>query len=382
MRRLDMYKKPNLLRTLVTHSGEDIDEDYKKYSDGKKDLKINVEKYREEPNFYEIVKEMIFDIDEESRPLLYIICYTFNSSYNSVEVAALLTTSVEGSKDEIDKDILHELAMSIIYNVPVFPNDNSTEQKLVEYYNELYEYGFELLDENGELKTYKLTNSIMPNLEEEVDLTSNEIPRIYSFSEVNIYKNKIMEKLKQLDNAQYVINNLKEGIKKLSDLLNSSFRNENKLQTILTNYPILFGTEYIRVLDKHSFGSEYEADYVLERYSGLFDVIEIEASTLNIYTKQGNPSSELVHAEQQIMDWLEWIEHNNPYAREKIQELYSPKGYVVIGRSKTLTPENKEKLRRRNLIFRDKIEIITYDDLLDNANSLLNILTGNKTENY
>ncbi|WP_157824192.1 Shedu anti-phage system protein SduA domain-containing protein [Planococcus sp. MB-3u-03] len=101
--------------------------------------------------------------------------------------------------------------------------------------------------------------------------------------------------------------------------LNNISRNENRLQEILTTYPILFGTEYIEVLDKHRFGSEYEADYVLKRYNGLYDVVEIEASTLNVYTKQGNPASALVHAEQQIMDWLEWIEHNNSYAREKFK---------------------------------------------------------------
>lgn len=233
-----------------------------------------------------------------------------------------------------------------------------------------------MLDENNEPRRYKLTNSIVPNFEDTDGLKGERIPRIYSTSEISYYKSKLMSKLKQLDNAQYVINSLKEGINQLSTLLESPKRNENALQKTLTNYPILFGVEYTRVIDKQRFGSEYEADYVLERYNGLYDIVEIEASTLKLYTKQGNPKSELVHAEQQIMDWLEWIEHNNPYAREKLQELYSPKGYVVIGRSKTLTPENKEKLRRRNLVFRDKIEIITYDDLLDNAKSLLDFLTG------
>ena len=382
MSRIDLYKNPILLRNLVTSEDEDIDEDYTTYSDIKSNIQINTEKYKEVPEFYEIVREMIFDIDKKGRPFLYIICYTWNSSYNSLEVTALMTTSVEESKDEIDKAIRYNLAMSIIYNIPVFPNNNGIEHELIEYYNQLFEYGFELSDANDKLKTFKLTNSLIPNFEKEkFDFQYNSLPRIYSSSEVNIYKNKILEKLKQLDNAQYVINNLKEAISKLSLLLNASVRNENSLQKVLTNYPILFGTEYIEVLDKHSFGSEYEADYVLKRYNGLYDVVEIEASTLNIYTKQGNPSSQLVHAEQQIMDWLEWIEHNSSYAREKIKKLYSPKGYVVIGRSNTLTANNKEKLRRRNLVFRDKIEIITYDDLLDNAKLLLDFLSGNKIVN-
>ncbi|SDQ34928.1 DUF4263 domain-containing protein [Carnobacterium viridans] len=379
MNRLDLYKKPILLRTFITNDDEHSDEEYKTYSRAVEDVEINNDKFKKDSEFYEIIKEMIFEVDEEDRPFLYIICYTFNSSYNSLEVAALMKTSVEGSKNEIDRTILHELAMSVIYNIPIFPNHENLEEELGLYYNELYKHGFELIDKNEKVKKYKLADILIPNFENQKDdLSEEKIPRIYSYSEVNFYKNKLMEKLKNFDNAQYIINNLKDGIEKLSDQLNSPERNENKIQKILTNYPILFGTEYTEVLDKQSFGSEYEADYVLKRYNGLYDIVEIEASTLNIYTKQGNPSSQLVHAEQQIMDWLEWIEHNSSYAREKIKKLYSPKGYVVIGRSNTLTRSNKEKLRRRNLVFRDKIEIITYDDLLENAKLLLDFLSGNK----
>jgi Domain of unknown function (DUF4263) len=380
--RLDLYKKPILLRTFITNDDEQNNEEYKTYSRTIETVEINNNKFNEDYDFYRIVKEMIFEVDEEGRPFLYIICYTFNSSYNNLEVAALMQTSVEGLKNEIDRTILHELAMSVIYNIPVFPNHKSLEAELGNYYHELYENGFELIDNNEKVKKYKLTDNLIPNIRNQKDdLSEEKIPRIYSYSEINFYKNKLMEKLKEFDNAQYIINKLKDGIKKLSVQLNSPERNENKIQEILTNYPILFGTQYTEVLDKHNFGSEYEADYVLKRYNGLYDIVEIEASTLNIYTKQGNPSSQLVHAEQQIMDWLQWIEHNNSYAREKIKKLYSPKGYVVIGRSNTLTASNIEKLRRRNLVFRDKIEIITYDDLLENAKLLLDFLSGNKIEN-
>lgn len=383
MNRLDLYKKPILLRTFITNDDDHSDEEYKTYSRAIEDVKINKDKFKKDSEFYEIVKEMIFEVDEEDRPFFNIICYTFNSSYNSLEVAALLKTSVEGSENEIDRTILHELAMSVIYNIPVFPNHESLEAELGLFYNKLYEDGFELIDKNEKVKKYKLADNLIPKLgNQKDDLSEDKIPRIYSYSEINFYKRKLMEKLKEFDNAQYIINKLKDGIKKLSVQLNSPKRNENRIQEILTNYPILFGTEYTEVLDKHNFGSDYEADYVLKRSNGLYDIVEIEASTLNIYTKQGNPSSQLVHAEQQIMDWLQWIEHNNSYAREKINKLYSPKGYVVIGRSDTLTASNREKLRRRNLVFRDKIEVITYDDLLENAKSLLDFLSGNKIENY
>ena len=382
MSRLDLYKKPILLRTFITNDDEQSNEAYDTYSRKIETAEINKNKFNEDKDFYHIIKEMIFEVDEEGRPLIYYVFYTFNSSYNNLETAVLMHTLVEGSKNDIDRGILHELAMSVIYNIPVFPNHEKLEEELGFYYNELYENGFEMIDKDEKVKKYKLAERLIPIFKSEnEDLLKETTTRIYSSAEINYYKNKLMEKLKEYDNAQYIINKLKDGINELSVQLNSPEREENKIQAILTNYPILFGTEYIEVLDKHNFGSEYEADYILKRYNGLYDIVEIEASTLDIYTKQGNPSRHLVHAEQQIMDWLQWIEHNNPYAREKIKKLYSPKGYVVIGRSNTLTETTREKLRRRNLVFRDKIEIITYDDLLENAKLLLDFLSGNKIEN-
>lgn len=76
MSRIDLYKNPILLRTLVTSEDEDIDEDYTTYSDIKSNIQINTEKYKEVPEFYEIVREMIFDIDKKRQAVsLYNLLY-------------------------------------------------------------------------------------------------------------------------------------------------------------------------------------------------------------------------------------------------------------------------------------------------------------------
>ncbi len=83
----------------------------------------------------------------------------------------------------------------------------------------------------------------------------------------------------------------------------------------------------------------------------------------------------LVHAEQQVIDWLKWLETHNLYAREGIPGIMSPAGYVVIGRRNQLSDYDLEKLRRRNQLFRGQIGIPTYDDLLVGAKNLLNRLS-------
>jgi hypothetical protein len=56
----------------------------------------------------------------------------------------------------------------------------------------------------------------------------------------------------------------------------------------------------------------------------------------------------------------------------------SPKGYVIIGRRSSLSEANFQKLQRRNLAFGDALHILTYDDLLAQANNMLERLGGGK----
>ena len=88
-----------------------------------------------------------------------------------------------------------------------------------------------------------------------------------------------------------------------------------------------------RVIPKYRLGGDYEMDFALEQPSGLVDLVEIEPSTFPLYTRSGNPRSELVHAEQQVLDWLEWLEANSRLARDDLPGMMRPVGQVIIGRA-------------------------------------------------
>lgn len=126
--------------------------------------------------------------------------------------------------------------------------------------------------------------------------------------EIRIVNEKISSDFRQYANAAKFIDSLHLVIKEFSELLKSKTRNENQLQEYITRNPILFGTEYKSIKPKHCLGSEYEMDYALQRFDGIFDLVELESSSLGLYTKDGNPRAELTHAEQQILDWQEWLE--------------------------------------------------------------------------
>lgn len=73
--RLDLYKKPILLRTFITNDDEQSNEAYDTYSRKIETAEINKNKFNEDKDFYHIIKEMIFEVDEEGRPLIYYVFY-------------------------------------------------------------------------------------------------------------------------------------------------------------------------------------------------------------------------------------------------------------------------------------------------------------------
>jgi hypothetical protein len=54
--------------------------------------------------------------------------------------------------------------------------------------------------------------------------------------------------------------------------------------------PILFGSDYVRIIATHQLGPEYEMDYVIERLAGIYDLVAIESSSLPLFKKSGDRS--------------------------------------------------------------------------------------------
>jgi hypothetical protein len=95
--------------------------------------------------------------------------------------------------------------------------------------------------------------------------------------------------------------------------------------------------------------------------------LEIEDSHKQLFTKKLRPSAQLIHTEQQVLDWYDWIEKFPGYAESRLVNLARPYGFIIIGRAKK---SEKTSLANRNRTFRGKFEILTYDDLLQKAENL------------
>ncbi|QIN82753.1 DUF4263 domain-containing protein [Rubrobacter tropicus] len=327
-------------------------------------------------SFIEPAKELIFD-KENDRPVFHPVLPMFNTETAELELSAALTISLgEDDSEELREWVKLVLALAVIHDVPVYPDTEELASELASYHEEMLVVGFRTQDESGKdvfVRFNKLAGTSVGTLDHLEAIRATELQ---SPAEIQLIKRALLTELQKREEAGRLLASLRLAIAELEGLLDETVRNENALQRCLTQNPILFGTDYRRVIPKHRLGDEYEMDYALERVSGLFDLVEIEASTHLLFTQSGDPRKELVHAEQQVLDWIDWVERNGGYAQDRLPGLIRPFGYVIIGRTPNLDEGDRDRLRRRNSIFRGAFQILTYDDLLDRAGTLLKMLEG------
>jgi hypothetical protein len=381
--RLEQWKENKYLDVIYTFKSDKVTEKEERLSKLLYDTRLEYYKgLGEKPptetisDWIERCKELIFDVIDE-KPLFHAIVYTYNIGRCEIQIGHIGDILISGiTEEEISDEIRYVLASAFIAEVPVIPNTKDLIQVLARYHRDLMVEGFTAPDDSGNRVRLRLTKSPGSKIETTEFLREISLTEPHSPAELTLLRESIIKELDRLSTVERIIGSLTVAIEQLSNLLSIETRNENKLQRCLTENPILFGLDYTRIIPKHRLGAEYEMDYALERVSGLYDLIEIEASNLHIFNNKGDPSKFLIHAEQQVLNWLEWLEKNYPYAQEHLPGLMRPKGYVIIGRNSSLSTNEYRKLMLRNKIFSESLEILTYDDLLNRAQNIEMVLSG------
>jgi hypothetical protein len=160
---------------------------------------------------------------------------------------------------------------------------------------------------------------------------------------------------------------------------------EEPVHQFLKQHPELICPTTGRWWSKLRFGDRV-SDFVFCEPNNDYLLVEIEAPIRELFRKDGQQREELTHAINQISDWVQFISRNRERV-EKEMELVgvstNPRVLVVIGRSASLTPQDREKLVTIQAQY-GKLRILTYDDLLVAARANLERLLGPltlKTEN-
>lgn len=317
--------------------------------------------------------EIILNIDKDGSYCLDIVMRSLDA--DTLEIVVQPTLQMLGFDNQ--NDLKQPFAFAMLENVPIFGNTPDLHDKVMAVQQEIIQKGFEFTDQDGKSHHLKFSKYHEIDFRNPKALMDKLIRHDYVMPvEIRLLVDALSGQFREYTQAAKYIKQIETALEQLSDLLQSNHRNEHELQRCLTRHPILFGTEYCRIISKHRLGSEYEMDYALEKYDGTFDLVEIEASTLKLYNSNGDPAAKLIHAEQQVLDWQSWIEEKNLYAKERLAGVAMPRGFVIIGRSSKMAGHEKKKLVRRNLAHRGHIEILTYDNLLDKCKTLLQRIRG------
>ena len=173
--------------------------------------------------------------------------------------------------------------------------------------------------------------------------------------------------------AEYRINELpqyQEHIAEFKKLL-AQKNKEDRLQSFLKRHAWMLGLEFINP-ESQKLAGKSRFDFYLERYDGFHDLIELKRADVELFNKKGKMSSTVAGALQQAIEYIDKIDRYSD-SKSLTQEfnlgkVSRPKATVVIGRSNKII---EEKLRRLNHYFVD-IEIITYDYILNKAQSTIN----------
>ena len=314
-------------------------------------------------------KELIYCVDDGEPGFLHI---TFGLDFGTAEI----TVGQSFMSIKLDEEeILRTIGMALAYHVPVVPDTMELEPELRAYERQVLSGGFPVKDGDD-------TKWLIHARYSRIDLDQADAMQMLSInepimpSEIRVVMETVQRELGRQSEAARVLAALRFAISELKQALAAGTGNEGELQRALTRHPVLFGPDYARVQPKFRLGGDYEMDFALIRVSGLVDLVEIEASTHRLFNKRGDAAGHLVHAEQQVLDWLAWLEEYGSLARRDLPEMQRPTGYVVIGRDSSLSKDDRKRLAQRNAVFGGALETLTYDGLLARANNLLSQLEG------
>ena len=128
---------------------------------------------------------------------------------------------------------------------------------------------------------------------------------------------------------------------------------------------------------KLAFGDRV-SDFVFREPYNDYLLVELEAPIRELFRKDGQQREELTHAINQISDWIQYIGDNKLKVEEELGLVgisTNPRSLVVIGRSESLSEENRLKLVTLQSL-QNKLRILTYDDLIARARANLERLFG------
>lgn len=155
---------------------------------------------------------------------------------------------------------------------------------------------------------------------------------------------------------------------------------ESTFQNFLKENSWIFGSQYSQVTPKKITFDNDELDYLARRTAdGYEEIIEIKRPIKELFRKRGlkglAENKDLVDAINQVDNYIAGLDadrhkyFSEEYGNLKVENI---RAKIIIGRNSD-DPTKKQALRRINARF-NRIEVITFDQLIANARQMLSWL--------
>jgi len=308
--------------------------------------------------------------------------------------------------EEIKKDLETSIFNLIEKLLSDFDNLQQSEKKALQQQVEYSTLGNNLLTKYGKLdkrSPKKYVKSIVRDMNsigkveaKELILAILKSKHSETLSEkISTLPKKLQAKmLKNIDRAAELLlfqERLESSLKKFKNLIKhhsrSRRKNEKKIHSFLADNYWLLGSEYYGTTLKSDIDSKGKKtgdtyikqwkvfpDFLIEKVDQTTDtcvVMELEEANDKIFNKDKTLSKECLDGLYQAITYH--IYYN-------VEKNKSAKGIAILGFTGSLNSEQKEKLRRLNDLF-PKITIKTYDQIIDDAQRLLNFMKNYSNKN-
>lgn len=218
---------------------------------------------------------------------------------------------------------------------------------------------------------------------DDIDGLGNFFPLFIKFYSNKFKGKERLLKISENKNKTQIIY-LENIIKEYSRKLKEKRQIEHGWQEFLREYILFFNLNYANIIEKENVALEEKyPDFMLIDVYNYLDIYEIKTPSTNLLKKDSSRGNyywdtELSKAISQVENYIDHINKNRLAFIDKVRRkmnlnirVVKPRGFIIAGTKKQLQGETMEDNFRLLNKSMNNIEVILYDEFLNNLKNLL-----------
>jgi len=170
------------------------------------------------------------------------------------------------------------------------------------------------------------------------------------------------------------------AIEDYKTLLETRASDEPPFQEFFKKHPQFLDPMALQIWSQPDFHGALEPDFIVRRFDDTYLVVEIEKPSKTLITKGGNLSAQATAAEQQAIDYREFLNDRIMEARNHFPNYKNAECLTIIGMEDEFSERQTSILRQANANRAGNSKIVGFDRLLNRARSMFKNLEAGEIE--